>query len=546
MKNTSLRFLYLCVAFALLLAACGPTGGATATPTEVTEAPPATEPPPPPPTLTPVPINLAGPDVGSSMAWADGSLLVYVPPGEFPMGVEGGVDNPLHTVFLDGFWIYKTKVTNRMYALCVGVGICTLPLDKGAAKNLEVAAMRDKPVVGINWDQAMAYCDWVEGRLPSEAEWEKVARGQGNLYPWGDAAPACDLLNFHNCVGETTKVNAYPASESFYKAWDMAGNTYEMVADWFKPKYYDDSPGENPIGPEVGTVRSVRGSSFESAADQVPLYKRFFEKPDAYRLNLGFRCVIDAPQMFPPYCQVSRIVLSRLPGGQGEGCVPPSAESGQAYVEGDNGFQNIGVVGAIASVNSNDLNCSVVNDMVVCYGDPGTTGLVTICGPCETGGPPPEMSCLPGYEQATTAPDYCDYSDGQPGGQPVGDALLFPESPLGCQQIGAYFDTGANGCVGRAAANANCLPGFAFASNRQCCEAPTLRVYPGCGQGEVTTDQGCVPPAQIEGGNCITFQVNIPARGAAAGAAGAKACGQYRTAATCEAHQCDWNGETCS
>ena len=120
MKITSLRFLYLCVAFALLLAACGPTGGATATPTEVTEAPPATEPPPPPPIPTLVPINLAGPDVGSSMAWADGSLLVYVPPGEFPMGVEGGVDNPLHTVFLDGFWMYKTKVTNRMYALCVG------------------------------------------------------------------------------------------------------------------------------------------------------------------------------------------------------------------------------------------------------------------------------------------------------------------------------------------------------------------------------------------------------------------------------------------
>ena len=505
MKTNYLRLLYLCVTFALILAACGPAGEATTVPAEATEAPVSTEPPPPPPAA----INLAGPDVGSSMAWADGSLLVYVPPGEFPMGVEGGSDNPLHTVNLDGFWIYQTKVTNRMYALCVGVGICTPPSDPLGVENLEVAARRDNPVVAVNWEQAVAYCGWVKGRLPTEAEWEKVARGpQGSLYPWGDADPTCDLLNYKNCVGEATKVNAYPDSESYYKALDMAGNAYEWVADWYKMRYYADSPGKNPPGADAGTLRSVRGSGFESRADQVPLYRRSFEEPDKFRFNLGFRCVIDAPQILPPYCQTSRIVLSGTPGGQVGGCVSPKVNVESEYCGGKNGFQNINVAGVITSVNSSDLTCSVDGNRIICYGQPSASGLVTICGPCETAGPLVEIGCPPDTSVDGTV---CLYDGGPLSGEiTVDDSLMFAQTSLGCQLIGTYLDAGAGGCVGQSAPPV-CLGGMVYQDNQGCCQAPEDNLYPGCNQSEVAdTTQGCIPLVQIEGGNCITHQVTLP------------------------------------
>jgi len=161
-----------------------------------------------------VPVNLAGPELkfGSSYQYADGSLLVAVPAGPFTMGVDGP-DNPQHTVTLSDFWIYSTKVTDQQYANCVQAGGCTTP-DKNDHPSFNDPAGANNPVVGVTYDQASAYCTFVHGRLPTEAEWEKTARGpNANIYPWGNGAPSCDLLNYNQCVGQTTNVILDPQGQ---------------------------------------------------------------------------------------------------------------------------------------------------------------------------------------------------------------------------------------------------------------------------------------------------------------------------------------------
>ena len=146
-------------------------------------------------TVTLTPIVLSGPpmEVGSTFQYVDGSILVAVPGGPFTMG-HGGSDNPEHTVTLSDFWIYKAKVVNQQYALCVNAGKCTLP-DKIDDFTYADATHANDPVVGVTWAQASDYCSFVHGQLPTEAQWEKTARGpDGNIYPWGNNSPACDLL----------------------------------------------------------------------------------------------------------------------------------------------------------------------------------------------------------------------------------------------------------------------------------------------------------------------------------------------------------------
>lgn len=308
-----IRFLFSAMmGIAMLLAACAPqatptlapTAPATATqaPTEAPTLVPAPTEAPPTPTL--VPINLAGPEmtVGSKYLYVDGSTLVAVPAGEFVMG-RGGSDNPQHTVTLSDFWIYSTKVTNQQYAWCVKTGNCTPPNTDDNPSYLDPARL-NSPVTGVNWDQANAYCTFVHGRLPTEAEWEKTARGpDGNIYPWGDAAPSCALLNFNNCIGKTTNVTLYPNGVSYYSALDMEGNAFEWVADWYDPVYYKASPTQDPLGPETGQRRSIRSTGYKSNADQTAAAVRFYDSPGVQRRDLSFRCVIEEPAYFAPYCQ---------------------------------------------------------------------------------------------------------------------------------------------------------------------------------------------------------------------------------------------------
>jgi formylglycine-generating enzyme required for sulfatase activity len=200
-------------------------------------------------------------EVGARYYYVDGTTLVAVPAGEFPMGATGQ-DNPEHRVTLGDFWIYSTKVTNQQYALCQELGKCTAPNPEDNP-NYQESARANDPVVGVTYDQAVAYCTFVQGRLPTEAEWEKAARNpDGGAYPWGDAAPSCDLANFKDCVGSLTNVINFEGSASFYGGLDMAGNSFEWVADWYAADYYASSPAENPQGPESGTARAIRSSSY--------------------------------------------------------------------------------------------------------------------------------------------------------------------------------------------------------------------------------------------------------------------------------------------
>jgi len=258
--------------------------------------------------LTPIPslpadepfnLNLTGPDVevGSSMPYVNGTVLAVVPTGPFMMG-HGGADNPAHQVTLDLFWMFRTKVTNAQFARCVAYGQCTAP-DAADDPGYADDARGDEPVVGVTYAQAVAYCVFMRARLPSEAEWEKSARGpRGDLYPWGQAAPSCRMLNFNDCVGGTTNVGAYPDGRSYYGVFDMEGNTFEWVADWYDPLYYQSGPAQSPLGPDLGQSRSVRSSSYASPAGQTAAALRFFDLPGHHRPDLGFRCVVDKPVRF--------------------------------------------------------------------------------------------------------------------------------------------------------------------------------------------------------------------------------------------------------
>jgi formylglycine-generating enzyme required for sulfatase activity len=227
------------------------------------------------PTATATVVLLSGPkmEIGSMYRYVDGTTLVAVPEGEFRMGAAGE-DNPVHTVKLNNYWIYQTEVTNSQYARCVSASKCAPP-DSTENKHFADALWSNDPVVGVTYDQAVSYCSWVNASLPTEAQWEKAARGpDGNQFPWGNTAPACGLLNYNYCVGQTTDVSTHIPGKSYYGALDMAGNVFEWVADWYDPVYYTTSPGNDPTGPSDGDKRAVRSSSYESGGDQSMPAKR--------------------------------------------------------------------------------------------------------------------------------------------------------------------------------------------------------------------------------------------------------------------------------
>jgi len=197
-------------------------------------------------------------------------LQMFVPQGNFSMGSAPGDpdEQPVHSVYLDAYWIDQTEVTNAMYSLCVKAGTCKQPANMGSKSRssyYDNAKFANYPVISVSWTDANAYCTWAGRRLPTEAEWEKAARGtDGRTYPWGNEAPTSKLLNFNANIGDTTAVGSYPDGASPYGALDMAGNVWEWVADWFDANYYASSPSSNPPGPDSGQYQRVlRGGDWQ-------------------------------------------------------------------------------------------------------------------------------------------------------------------------------------------------------------------------------------------------------------------------------------------
>ncbi|MFZ1041457.1 MAG: SUMF1/EgtB/PvdO family nonheme iron enzyme [Anaerolineales bacterium] len=279
----------------LLLSACVRSAAPIPTPTEILSTP------------TAMPVKIAPPPIqlGASYLYVDGTTLVAIPSGTFIMGDPKGKDNPQHPVTLGDFWIYSTKVTNTQYKFCFDAGYCTSP-DETDNPNFEDPAYANEPIVGVTYDQAASYCTFAHARLPTEAEWEKAARGpNGNIYPWGNETPTCDLLNFGKCVRDLTSVTKYPNGKSYYGAFDMEGNAFEWVADWYAADYYDASPSNDPLGPENGDQRVVRSAAFDTDAYLLDSARRSAADPSSHTNELSFRCAVDDYNLtyFAPYCQ---------------------------------------------------------------------------------------------------------------------------------------------------------------------------------------------------------------------------------------------------
>jgi formylglycine-generating enzyme required for sulfatase activity len=222
--------------------------------------------------------------------------MVFVPAGDFLMGSTEadrdaeGDEVPHHSVYLDAFWIDKTEVTNAQYAKCVEAGTCT----RTWCWDHSNFNAPDQPVVCALWNNAHDYATWVGGRLPTEAEWEKAARGTDKRkYPWGDSAPDCGKANFRGCFGVTTAVGSHPAGASPYGALDMAGNVFEWVSDRYDEGYYARSPARNPRGPDAGAFRVMRGGSYIGDEQSLRCANRYRGSPKHRPWWYGFRVVVD-------------------------------------------------------------------------------------------------------------------------------------------------------------------------------------------------------------------------------------------------------------
>jgi formylglycine-generating enzyme required for sulfatase activity len=218
----------------------------------------------------------------------DGAEMVLVPAGEFTMGSNEDVDEkPPHRVYLAAFHIDKYETTNALYRRFMTATNRVAP----AHWSDEKWNGATQPVVGVSWHDAEAYCRWAGKRLPTEAEWEKAARGtDSRKYPWGEQWDASRANSGQSMLGKTAPVGSYPSGVSPYGAHDMAGNAWEWVADWYDKDYYQRSPDRNPKGPESGQSRVLRGGSWHSAPFRLRASDRSNVTPDLRRNGFGFRC----------------------------------------------------------------------------------------------------------------------------------------------------------------------------------------------------------------------------------------------------------------
>lgn len=231
----------------------------------------------------------------------DGMTMLLVPAGDFIMGDNWPEELQSHTVYLDAYYIDKTEVSLGMYKKCVDAGVCNelktdiyvtngsyFPTDYFSNPRYD-----NYPVADVSWIDARTYCEWAGRRLPTEAEWEKAARGRDErVLPWGTKELNCNLVNGEGCTNNMPDpVDSHPDGASPYGALNMLGNVYEYVNDWYGEDYYINSPLENPRGPNSGSSHVFRGQCW-----RLPLDIAFFNVYDRMSggdsgdMTIGFRC----------------------------------------------------------------------------------------------------------------------------------------------------------------------------------------------------------------------------------------------------------------
>jgi formylglycine-generating enzyme required for sulfatase activity len=268
----------------------------------------------------------AEPSLPPTLVGQDGAEMVLVPGGEFPMGSEAADiealqhllqrlppevlerlsdQAPKHRVYLDAFYIDKYEVTNALYRQFMqATGRLAPRLSAYQQFN-----QPQQPVVGVTWREAQAYCAWAGKRLPTEAEWEKAARGsEGRLYPWGNHfdGPQMNYCDKHcpfdwkdtaidDGYARTAPVGSYEQGKSPYGAYDMAGNVWEWVADWYAEDYYQHSPTRNPTGPVSGERKVARGGAWFVPAPVARTAMRRNYDANYWGDNIGLRCALTPP-----------------------------------------------------------------------------------------------------------------------------------------------------------------------------------------------------------------------------------------------------------
>lgn len=223
--------------------------------------------------------------------------MIVIARGEFTMGGKEHADEPAHNVVLDAYAIDKYEVSNEKYKEFMKATGHPAPAywDDPRLNKL------NHPVVGVNWKDAIAFCKWEGKRLPTEAEWERAAKGPSGdaHYPWEGHDINPTKANYGQNYGSTKPIDSFPEGVNGFGLYHMAGNVFEWVQDWYEPKYYKDSPALNPQGPDKGynfanqgQVRVLRGGSWLAPETSLHTTHRFWNQPEnnSYGVGLGFRC----------------------------------------------------------------------------------------------------------------------------------------------------------------------------------------------------------------------------------------------------------------
>ena len=250
-------------------------------------------------------------------AFADEENMILIPAGEFTMGSErrGPDEKPAHKVYLDAYYIGKYEVTNEeYYKFWEATGKHTPEnfSDKRSRVESQSSTVEFQsstfdgigtwperalkfprhPVVGVSWHDAVAYAEWVGMRLPTEAEWEKAARGRTDrLWPWGNSLrPYANTWNGKDGYDNgTAPVGSYHNGKSYYGVMDMAGNVWEWTSDWYSDTYYFHSPKRNPTGADTGSWRVIRGGAWTDSINRCTTTFRFYFYPSLKTSFIGFR-----------------------------------------------------------------------------------------------------------------------------------------------------------------------------------------------------------------------------------------------------------------